>query len=350
MAVSDNSANTSSNTCCNSFASLEKLWGIERRVYHVIDAAEDVLKPCEITRIIHSGKKPKEITPGQYTTVRVACRKLLDKGLIIQPYEGTYCNKITHTVRFMPLCVHNVTLLAKVCQNLVHWETDEFVGGVKIHVCFGKERKQVSGYIACDVGGMSHDCCRFALDKWFQIVEGRLGYCLQDLVLQTVEFNKDYHGHRIDGFQCVTKKELYGIIDRTYQKEENIVRRERKVTQPMSINKFEAEIHKGLEEIGRSQERFELHKEVKANSEALKFNNSRLLQIERLTEAVFQHLNKSPEIKLDNLEAMMQKFEAAAKTLAGSADKINEALSKLGTFADPERLAEGQKKLGDYVR
>jgi hypothetical protein len=226
------------------------------------------------------------------------------------------------------------------------------VGGVKLHVCFGKERKQVSGYIACDVGGMSHDACLLALNRWFEIVEGKLGYCLQDVVLQTVEFNKDYHGRRIDGFQCVTKKDLYGIIDRTYQKEEDVIRRERKVTQPMSINRFESEIRKGIEEIGRSQERFELHREVEKTSEALKFTNSRLLGLENLAEAMYKVLSKGgvEPHKLEDLEVTVGKFEAAAKTLAVSADKINEALSKLGDVeGDPKKLAEGQKKLGEYL-
>ena len=138
-----------------------RAFSVESRVFHIIDASEVELRPAEIARILHSDKKPKEITPGQYSTVRVVCKKLLDKGKVVQPYQGAYCNKITHTVRFVPLCVHNVTLLAKVCQNLKHWENDEFIGGVKIHVCFGKERKQVTGYIACDVGGMSHDCLSF---------------------------------------------------------------------------------------------------------------------------------------------------------------------------------------------
>jgi DNA repair ATPase RecN len=167
-----------------------------------------------------------------------------------------------------------------------------------------------------------------------------------------VEFNKDYHGRRIDGFQCVTKKDLYGIIDRTYQKEEDVIRRERKVTQPMSINRFESEIRKGIEEIGRSQERFELHREVEKTSEALKFTNSRLLGLENLAEAMYKVLSKGgvEPHKLEDLEVTVGKFEAAAKTLAVSADKINEALSKLGDVeGDPKKLAEGQKKLGEYL-
>ena len=346
-----NSTNTSSNTCCNSLASSDRLWGIERRVYHVIDASEVELKPCEIARIIHSGKKPKEITPGQYTTVRVACRKLLDKGLVVQPYSGSYCNKITHGVRFVPLCVHNVRLLAKVCQNLEHWETDEFVGGVKIHVCFGRERKQVTGYIACDVGGMSHDACLLALNRWFEIVEGKLGYCLQDLVLQTVEFNKDYHGVRIDGFQCVTKKDLYGIIDRTYQKEEDVIRRERKLSQPMSLNKFEQEIHRQLDDIGKSQADFELKEEVRLLKEAMKFSNGRQLEQERLLEAMYNVIRKSSGVlAVENLEATAKAIAESVKAFSVEAKELREAVSRLGDLeSDPKRLAEGQKKLGEYT-
>ena len=353
--ASDNSTGNTPNTCLNCLPpTADKLWGIERRVYQTIDASEVELKPCEIARVIHAPKKPKQIKPGQYTTVRVACRNLLGKGLIVQPYEGTYCNKITHGVRFVPLCVHNVTLLAEVCQNLKSWQTDEFVGGVKIHVCFGKERKQISGYIACDVGGMSHDCCRFALNRWFEIVEGRLGYCLQDLVLQTVEFNKDYRGARIDGFQCVTKMDLYGIIDRTYQKEADVIRRERKVTQPMSINKFEAEIHRQIDDIGKGQGLFELQQEVKRLGETQKFSNSRSLEIERLLGAMYQEIRKSPRHEVANLEATVRELVSAAKELSGvkvELKQLNEALGKLGDVeqVDPKRLSEGQRRIGEYV-
>jgi hypothetical protein len=348
---SDKSANTSSNTCCNSLASTDKLWGIERRVYHVIDASEVELKPCEIARIIHSSKKPEQITSGQYTTVRVACRKLLDKGLIVQPYDGSYCNKITHGVRFVPLCVHNVTLLAKVCQNLKHWESDEFVGGVKIHVCFGKERKQVSGYIACDVGGMSHDACLLALNRWFEIVEGRLGYCLQDLVLQTVEFNKDYHGCRIDGMQCVTKQDLYGVIDRTYQKEEDVIRRERKICKPMTMNKFEAEIHRQLDDIGTGQGLFELKEEVRQLKEAMKFSNSRQLELERLLEATYNVIRKSSGgLAVENLETMVKEFASAARAMSAEVKELKEVMGKLGESADPKTLDEKQSKLREYLR
>ena len=178
MAVSDNTANTQSNTCLNSLA--DKCRGIEARAYHIIDASEVELKPCEIARIIHSHKKPKDITPGQYTTVRVVCAKLLQKGLVFQPYPGA-TEQITYGVRFVPLCVHNISLRSFVCQDVKIGRTDEFVGGVKIHVCFGSERRKISGYIACDVGGMSHDACLLHLIVGLTLLKDKvwvLGYLI----------------------------------------------------------------------------------------------------------------------------------------------------------------------------
>ncbi len=336
---SDNSTNTSSNTCLNSLA--DRCRGIEARAYHVIDASEVELKPCEVARKIHAPRKP---TRGQYTTVRGICTKLLAKGLVLQPYPGSYCNKITYGVRFVPLCVHNISLRSFVVQDVKSWEKDEFVGGVKIHVCFGSERRKVSGYIACDVGGMSHDACLLALHRWFDIVQDHLGWQLNDLEILTFECNKDDYGVRLDGVQCMTKMNLFGMVERVYQKEENLVRKERKVTRPMSVTKFEEAISKGFKDSEGAQHSFELKQELKRNSEALKFTNSRLLGLEKLQEAIYGVLSKaSVPGKLVDLEATVEK-------IALNVNKLTEAWSKLGDVEDPARFIEGQKKLGDYVR
>jgi hypothetical protein len=336
---SDKSANTSSNTCLNSLA--DRCRGIEARAYHVIDASEVELKPCEVARKIHAPRKP---TRGQYTTVRGICTKLLAKGLVLQPYPGSYCNKITYGLRFVPLCVHNISLRSFVGQDVVHWEKDEFVGGVKIHVCFGSERRKISGYIACDVGGMSHDACLLALHRWFDIVQDKLGWQLNDLEIMTFECNKDDYGVRIDGVQCMTKTNLFGMVERVYQKEENLVRKERKITRPMSVTKFEEAISKGFKDSEGAQHSFELKQELKRNSEALKFTNSRLLQVERLQEAIYSVLRKGSE------PGKLVSLEAAVEKIALSVNKLTEAWSEMRNIGDPLRLAEGQKKLGDYVR
>jgi hypothetical protein len=314
--ASDNTANTPTNRCCNSWHS-SKPRGIEALTYQIIDASEVELKPCEIARKIHAPRKP---TPGQYSTVRFFCSKLLQKGLIIQPYPGAYCNKITYGVRFVPLSVHNISLRSFVCHDVKHWEKDEIVGGVKIHVCFGSERRKISGYIACDVGGMSHDACLLALNRWFDLVNDHLGFQLNDLEILTFECNKDYHGIRLDGVQCITKIDLYGMVERVYQKEEALVRKERKITKPMSVNRFEQAISKGFVDTERSQHAFELREEVKRNTEALKYANSRLLQLERLNEAMF-----------------------------GALTKLNDVLGKLGDLGSPVPIGKGQDS-EEYVR
>ena len=314
--ASDNTANTPINRCCNSWHP-SKPRGIEALTYQIIDASEVELKPCEIARKIHAPRKP---TPGQYSTVRFFCSKLLQKAAIIQPYSGAYCNKITYGVRFVPLSVHNISLRSFVCQDVKHWEMDEFVGGVKIHVCFGSERRKISGYLACDVSGMSHDACLLALNRWFDLVNDHLGFQLNDLEILTFECNKDYHGIRLDGVQCITKIDLYGMVERVYQKEESLVRKERKITKPMSVNRFEQAISKGFADTERSQHAFELREEVKRNTEALKYANSRLLQLERLNEAMF-----------------------------GALTKLNDVLGKLGDLGSPVPLGKGQDS-EEYVR
>jgi hypothetical protein len=334
---SDNSACKPSNTSYNSYCS----WPVENRILHAIEESEIELRPIEVAKKIHAPFKP---TPAQRTTVRVLLRKLLDKDMVFQPYPGAYCNKITYGMRFTPLCVHNISLRSFICQDVRSWVKDEFVGGVKIHVCFGSERRKISGYIACDVGGMSHDACLLALNRWFDIVQDHLGWQLNDLEILTFECNKDYHGVRIDGVQCVTKTDLFGMVERVYQKEESLVRKERKITRPMNVTKFEEAISKGFNESEKLQVSFELREEVKRVGEALKFNNSRLLGVERLQEAIYNSLRKAPDLKkVENLEVTVEK-------IAFNVNKLTEVLGRLGEAEDSKRLAEGQKKLGDYIR
>ena len=110
------------------------------------------------------------------------------------------------------------------------------------------------------------------------------------------------------------------------------------------LTKFEEIISKGFKDAEGSQASFMLREEVRRNSEALKFTNSRLLQVERLQEAIYSVLRKGSESgKIANLEATLEKF-------ALNVSRLNDVLGKLGEVEDPLRLAQGQKKLGDYVR
>jgi hypothetical protein len=115
---------------------------------------------------------------------------------------------------------------------------------------------------------------------------------VSDVELLTFECNKDYYGVRIDGIQCVTKEDLYVMVERVYQKEENPVHKEWKVAESMSVNAFEAATKKGIGEHDRVQSFFELKEEAKRVSEAIKFTNSRLHELEKLNAATFNALTK----------------------------------------------------------
>jgi len=270
----------SCSTCYNSYKSSNSKrngYSVEARVFHVIDASEVELKPVEIAQKVYQKAKP---TSSQRSTVRVICVRLLQRGLIIQPYHGTYCNKITYGVMFKPLMVHNIRLHANVSVNIKSDVVVEDVGNVRVKVVFGEQRRKVSGFISCDVG-LSHDACRLALNRWFDIAERRLGFALVDVVLTTFELNKDYAGVKIDGVNCMTRRDLFGFIERVYQKEANVVRKEVKASAPMSINRFEEAIAKGFQGVSQAQELFDLRNTVRDSTAALKFNNSRLLEIEK---------------------------------------------------------------------
>jgi hypothetical protein len=60
----------------------------------------------------------------------------------------------------------------------------------------------------------------------------------------------------------------------------------------MSVTKFEEVILKGFKDSEGSQASFMLREEVARNSEALKFPNSWLLQVERLQEAIYPVLRR----------------------------------------------------------
>jgi hypothetical protein len=272
MTTNDKDANTHRISSCNGCHPIS----VEKQVYNFIDHS-----PIEVS--------PKEIslkTGLNHNSVKSAVRRLLLKNKVVQPYPNRYINRNEYGVRFVPLMVHNVRLKCCVAHDIKHFELTEVVGEVKVYVCFGSERRQVSGFIACD-RGMSRDACLLAMHRWFDLVEGKLGYSPQEYLLQSFEVNKDYEGIRLDGgLKCITKKGLFDVIERTYQKEENVVRHEHKVSKSMTVNEFEALLQGGVPTFNVVQSNFAVMKQVEALTEALKFTNGRLLEQGKLLEAI----------------------------------------------------------------
>jgi len=343
LAGSDQSGNKVCSSCSSSLNSYKPSnskrsgYSVEARVYHIIDASEIELRPIEIAKKLYAPHKP---TSGQCSTIRVICLRLLQRGLIVQPYAGAYCNKITYGVRFVPLMLHNVRLHSNLCMEVKSDVIVEVVGGVSVRAIFGSERKKVSGVISCDAG-MSRDACLFAINRWFELVEGKLGFCINDLVITTWELNKDHAGIRIDGIQCVTKRDLYGMIERTYQKEIDLVRKEWKVSTPMSLNKFEEAVAKGLSGMEKAQDIRDLRVEVRGVWEALKFNNSRMLELGRFVEAV----SKS---QLSMVERIVT-LEKGLIVLSNSVGKLVEVI--VGNQSDKSSVSRHDDTEGfEYVR
>ena len=192
-------------------------------------------------------------------------------------------------MRFVPLTIHNIGLRVVLSEDVGSWVCDERVGDVKVHVCFGSERRKVSGYIANDFG-MGKDACLFAMHRWFDIAEEHLGRCLPEpLEVTTFEQNRDFAGVKLEGgFKCVTRRGLDGMIERVYQKEEGLVRAEHKVTKEMTFTEFDALLKGGVSGYNQTQAQFALMQQVGQLTEALKFTNSRLLEIEKQNQALMK--------------------------------------------------------------
>jgi hypothetical protein len=264
----------------------DKPLSLETRILNVITESEIELSPIGIAEKLHTKYPSFEINHG---SIRKFCRRLLEKGNLLQPYPGAYCNKITYAMRFVPLTIHNIAWSVIVSDDVKSWVSDEVVGDVKIHVCFGSERRKISGYVANDFG-MGKDTCLFAVHRMFDIAVGHLGHALPEpLKLTTFEQNRDFAGVKLEGgFKCVTRSGLDGMIERVYQKEEGLVRAEHKVTKEMSFTEFDALLKGGVSGYNQTQAQFALMQQVGQLTEALKFTNSRLLEIEKQNQAMMK--------------------------------------------------------------
>jgi hypothetical protein len=128
---------------------------------------------------------------------------------------------------------------------------------------------------------MGKAACMFALQRWLDIAENQLGHDLpENLLITSFEQNRDFVGCRLDGvFNCVTKEGLFGVIERVYQKEENLVRHEHKVSKSMSLSEFESLLQGGVTGYNVNQLVFTMLQKMDQLTEAVKFNNRGMLEI-----------------------------------------------------------------------
>lgn len=260
--------NTCSNSCYRS---------LEERVFQFMDNSEIEVTPLQIAQNLHANRN----------TIRGILRQLLAKGKVVQPYHGAYQSFRIDGMRFAPLRLHNIILTVEGLEVASHWEWNEKIGECGLSVVFGTERGKATARISCD-RGLDRNACLFAVKRCVEVIQYRLGHAVENVIVKTVEFNKDYSGVRLDGRQCLTVKGLYDVIERVYQKEENLVRHEFKVSTPMELRNFEGLLKGGLGQFNMTQAIFESLQEQRRYEKKVDFLCSHVENLTRILEAMYQ--------------------------------------------------------------
>lgn len=256
--------------------------------YRGLSKKQGVLKEIQDSEIELTPRQIHQRTKINHSTVKNYCRRLLEEGKIIQPYTGCYCSKIAHSMIFAPLRVHNVILVGSAPWLDFSDDLVEFTGGVKVRVQFGLQRHKVTVRISCD-SGMDRNACLFALSRGFDIVKARSGYVLDRVVVKTFEVNRDYQGYRLDGgVHCYTQKGLFDVIERIYQKEENVLRHEFKVSKEVSLEQFQVLMKGGVTGFNLQNAVFALAQDQRNLTEAVKFMNEKMMRIGNILEELIK--------------------------------------------------------------
>mgnify|MGYP001109017836 CR=1 FL=1 len=192
-----------------------------------------------------------------------------------------------------PLRTHNVVLGFEAPWLGFSDDVTEWVGDVKVRVQFGLQRHRITGRISCE-SGMDKNSVFFALDRFFDVVRGRTGREVEEVVVKTFEVNRDVLGVRLDGFKCYTWKGLFGAIERIYQKGD-AVRYEHKIDKPMTIDEFTALVRGGVPEYNVQQGLFMLVQEIRRLTDAQKFTNEQVLQLFKVQRAILERIKREGE-------------------------------------------------------
>lgn len=291
---------------------------ITKRVLRLINESPEPFFPNEVHEILH-------IKPS---TARGTLRRLFIQGKIVQNNEGKYCSKIIHGVirrqgNGLPSWkVHNLVFGSGAIW-LSHKLDDavEETGDVKVKVVFGLQRRKITCFISCDKG-IEKDTCLFAVNRGLDIVKERTGHDLERFDVKTFEIGRDFKKSRVDGnWRCLTRKGLFGAIERIYQKEEDVVRHEFKTPKSMNLMEFESLLKGGASNYNLTQGLFMVVQEVKKLVEAQRFSNEWTLKGASLNKAILEAL-----IKLK--DPLAQK--SFTKSIATAVSKaMSEELSKL---------------------
>ena len=200
-----------------------------KRILELLKTYEYELFPNQIA--IKLGLNP--------STTRYYLRDLLQKGEIIQPYRGAYCSQITYGMIRVPLRVHNLILSCEalwLLEKMKIFDRKETTEDVLIWVQFGKERGKITIRICSDRTGMDRNTLAFAVYRAYDMVEESTGHKVENVIVRTWEANRDHQGVKLDSVvQSFTREAFDDFLDRVYQKTENTVRVETKISKEMKV-------------------------------------------------------------------------------------------------------------------
>lgn len=247
-----------------------------------LNGTKKVLKCIEETERELTPKEIAEKTHVNHSSVRIYCRRLLQRGKIAQPWPGAYCSIPIHGMVIAPLRTHNLLFTADTPWLNVSDDVVEYTGAVKVRIQYGLKRKKITVRISCDQG-MDRHAVNFAVNRALKLIEKKVGRSLDNLVLKTFEVNRDFEGVRLDGAQCLTKKGLFDVIERVYQKGD-AVRAEWKVSDRLTLDEFVGLLRGGTTQYNLVQGLFMLVKKLDALVDVVKFQNREILELKKRLE------------------------------------------------------------------
>jgi len=241
-------------------------------ILKTIEESSEPLTPMQVYKQIMN------MTHIKYPTVKSYLRRLYQRELILQPYPSYYCSNILYGMIKGQVVVHCVffSVDAPFLRRFAKiGDITEFTGGVKLFLQFGKQRRNLSGKISCDVPGMSKDTLLFAINRVLDLMEHATSHVVDvGITLTSFETNKDYPGKRLDGkITCLTKKQLFEVIERVYQKDEDTVRLERKISCDLKVEEAVALLKREIPDNNVAAGLFVLKQCVEGLTTSQKFNN-----------------------------------------------------------------------------
>jgi len=234
------------------------------------------------------------------STVRNYLRILLREGLIKRLEGGRYCSNVTYGV-VRPLLLHDVhfRVEAPFLRDMgAIGDVDEFYGECHLKIRFGKERGQITGFFAYNPGlDVAH--IRMLVRRVYEVVERVTGYRVQDFLVTSWHFNRDYMGIRLDnrdGLRCFTLEEFEDFITRVYQKDSFRVRVEHCGNRPLTLDRLlEVQRSGNIGYLRDAEAIHQLMTRLDNQASAIRWMNRKVTDLEEKLDRVVESLNRLVE-------------------------------------------------------